>query len=146
MEQEIKRLTELLATIDPISDDYGKVLGNIRNLYLLMYSYPPTKPEPESHSFTPVAQVVKVTEPTSMAESVSATVVAEEEPVVTQTVELKEDYTKEEVRSILSSASKSGVQIQPIIAKFVPDGKPVKFSEVPMAMYTQLVEEINNAR
>ena len=55
-----------------------------------------------------------------------------------------EVYTKESVRGILTDASTRGVSIQPIIAKFVPQGKPLKFSNIPPERYPDVVKELKN--
>lgn len=144
MEKEIKRLIDLLHETNPLSKDYSLYLEQLREIYSIYYCFTqdskPLTVQPETKTVTET-----VVEPTPVAKPVQETVVAKQEPVVTATVETKGDYTKEEVREMLSNASKNGIQIQPIIAKYVPDGKPVKFSEVPQSKYPELVEEINNA-
>ena len=68
----------------------------------------------------------------------------EEAPAATVT------YTAAEVRKKLSYAATQGVNIQPIIEKFVPSGKPVKFSEIPKTAYADVVTtlemEVANAQ
>ena len=67
-----------------------------------------------------------------------------EEPKVEEPKET-ESYTKEDVREILTDASKNGVKIQPIMQQFIPEGQPAKLSSIPAASYAALVEAVRNA-
>lgn len=55
-------------------------------------------------------------------------------------------YTKEAIRELLTTASKQGVKIQPIMEKYIPEGKPNKLSSIPSDSYAALAQEIENAR
>lgn len=158
MEQEIKRLVDLLHQTNPLSKDYSLYLEQIRELYSIYYCYTQNDKPITTTVVTakseeqPKAVEEKVVEPTPLAKPVSKTVVEKQAPVVKEEVKdipATDDtstYTKEQVRALLSETSKNGIQIQPIIAKFVPEGKAVKFSEVPTSAYAELVKEIKNAR
>lgn len=55
----------------------------------------------------------------------------------------EEPVTKEFVRELLSKAAEAGlVDIPAFIAKFIPEGKDVKFSNIPPAQYGTLVKEL----
>ncbi len=66
------------------------------------------------------------------------------EPERTSVVE--EKLTKEKVRAILKEASEAGVLIQPVLEKFVPEGKKCNLSSVKAADYPALVKELNDVR
>lgn len=51
-------------------------------------------------------------------------------------------YTSEQVRSMLADLAKNGTPIQPIVGKYTPEGKPVKFSSIPADQYPALVKEL----
>jgi len=146
MEQEIKRLKELIKETNPLSADYSTLLDHLSRAYSIAFNYEDMAPRykwttakvDEPKVEIKPAEEVKETEPTPMAEPV-------QEPVVEEKVETPTTITKEYVRALLSDASKNGVQIQPIVAKFVPEGKPCKFSEIPAKCYAELVEDIKNA-
>lgn len=134
MKKEIERLKQILPTLNPASKDYTRVLDNLHALIWLARDI--TSSERET--------ITVQSEPTPSAVSIPTDAV--EKPKESKPeVKVSNALTKENVRAILSAASKSGTQIQPIIAKFVPEGKSVKFSEIPESCYEELVKEIKNA-
>lgn len=156
MKNEIERLKNILSTINPASEDYSTVLANLKSVFWFEKDMKRMDEIAEMKCVNVAsAPVITPTEPTPLAESVPAPVVEETETkeVVEEVKEEKPKVKKQEpvtisketVRTLLSEASKKGIQIQPIIAKFVPEGKTVKFSEIPASSYKDLMEEIKNA-
>ena len=56
------------------------------------------------------------------------------------------ELTKESVRDLLKKKAAEGVLIQPIMEKFIPEGKPSKFSSIKASDYEALVKELNDAK
>lgn len=151
--KERDRVVDMLPTLDPTTESYDRALvvvirldGIIEDLDAQFFK----RCEPPKATFEVVkgaAKPVSILEP--VAEPVQPTVVEEPEPA-------KEEPTKPEptetvydlatVRALLQEASGKGVQIQPIMAGFIPAGKPKKLSSIPASSYPELVEAIKNAQ
>ena len=58
--------------------------------------------------------------------------------------EEKPKTLKEIARDKLMQARDAGVIVRPIIEKFVPEGKPVRFSSIPAASYEAFIQEIED--
>lgn len=134
MEHEVERLKEMLRNTNPLSRDYDTLLGYMERIKWL--ANPPMVSEPgvmeaKEDSF-PAPEPVGEPEQPSVAET----------PIVKE----EEKLTKEKVRALLKEAAESGVMVQPIMAKFIPDGKKQTFSSVKVSDYPALVEELENAR
>ncbi len=94
------------------------------------------------------AVVVTASSTFHVDEPVSESVGEPERPtVVEESVPWEEEkLTKEKVRALLKEAAEAGVMVQPIMAKFIPEGKKQTFSSVKATDYEALVKELNNAR
>lgn len=125
LKRQYARLLNMLNDTDPTSEAYGVLLDRIEQLGFMLDNYGVDKPE------EPKTEEPKVEEP-------------KEEPKFT-TDEPWGEYSKEEVREILTDASKNGVKIQPIMKQFIPEGQPAKLSSVPVTSYAALVEAVRNA-
>ena len=73
-------------------------------------------------------------------------VVEESVPWVDEEPEKEEKLTKEKVRALLKEAADAGVMVQPIMAKFIPEGKKQTFSSVKASDYPALVKELEDAK
>lgn len=157
MDKEIKRVIELLGTLDPLTSAYRDlifVLGDMvrinEGLTFGQRTGSPFHPidptaEPKPKKKAPKKEEpAPVVEPTPVAEPIPAPVV-EEEPSFPAEEPASNAPSKEDVRAALSALSGKGIQIKPIIAHYVPEGKPVKFAEIPASLYPEIMEEINNA-
>ena len=165
VEREITRTIDTLLKLDPSGAQYSRCLSSLRQLLTIeefYYSEPPEglfeskevpvedapEPEPEPE---PVA--VETQEPEASEEEETPEPVVEEAPEPEPVHEHehvccgdKFEPTKEQVRSLLADAASRGTLIQPIIAKFVPEGKPMRLSSVPTECYPDLVQEVYNAK
>lgn len=141
LRNEHKKLITLLPSLDPTSDTYMNVLRAINELKYLIEG---EKLEGETVQCAPAASLPweEPIAPMQMPEEKS--IIPKEEPIVIKNVD--EVLTKDVVRARLQGASEKGVHIQPIIAKFVPDGKPIRFSSVPESDYTALIKELYDAQ
>ena len=131
IKSENKRSLEEMYT-QAIKAKYGKT-------YTASSQDTPANDEPE---------VVTATSTFPTDEPVSESVGEPERITVVEEPELpkEEKLTKESVRALLKEAAEAGVMVQPIMAKFIPEGKKQTFSSVKAADYPALVEELNNAR
>ena len=128
MKQEYERIKEALRAATPGTEEYRELLAQAALITTLL-----------SHEA-----------PYSEAGITTTTYVPPEAPVLVAIPEEPQppfvaDLTAESVRDRLKTAAAHGILIQPIIAKFVPEGKPQKFSSVPADKYAELMEELNNA-
>lgn len=154
LDNEIERVALVLRATRPESNDYCNVLDNMRNLFWFQDAVKHPRTEVALTTCSP--EVVKTDEPKTVTESVpfieepAATFhytepepVGESEPpvVVSETVEI----SYEDLRAAVKEKAASGKPMQPVIEKYVPDGKPVKLSSVPKARYAELMKELNNA-
>ena len=143
MEKEVKRLEELLSKTDPLSRDYDALVGYIERLTWLrggdncqchnalevpgvQDQFPSSEPVPEP-----------VGEPERAAVVDDVSVVVEEK---------EEKLTKEKVRAMLKEAAESGVLVQDIMVKFIPQGKKPTFSSIKASDYPALVKELEDAK
>ena len=60
--------------------------------------------------------------------------------------EKEEKLTKEKVRAMLKEAAESGVLVQDIMLKFIPQGKKATFSSIKASDYPALVKELEDAK
>lgn len=127
LETEYQRLVNTLPKVEPGTDKYRNLLNDISTIVYLMRDVRDAAQDSAVMGELPKAEEPKVEEP------------KEEEPKNT------ESYTKEDVREILTDASKNGVKIQPIMQQFIPEGQPAKLSSIPAASYAALVEAVRNA-
>lgn len=117
MKQEYERIKLALRKAEPGTEEYGVLLSQLDLAsYLVATESGTTEAKPINEK--PKAEPIPA-EPTAL--------------------------TAEVVRERLKTAAKNGVVIQPIVEKYVPEGKPKKFSSVPVDKYPELMEEINNA-
>ena len=146
LRSEIDRLTQMLSTLDPTSEQYSRAVKNLHDLIFARHDiqWMNTKDQDSSVQCAPAASLPweEPIAPMKMPEEKS--IIPKEEPIVIKSVD--EVLTKDTVRARLQGASEKGVHIQPIIAKFVPEGKPVRFSSVPESEYTALVKELYDAQ
>lgn len=145
VESEIARTVDTLLKLDPAGAQYSRCLASLRQLLTIQefyYSEPPVmEEEPSEPEETPEPEEPEVEEaPEPVVEETP-------EPVHEHTCDCEEYApTKETVRSLLADAASKGTLIQPIIAKFVPEGKPMRLSSVPPECYPDLVQEVYNAK
>lgn len=157
--QEIERVAVLLKAEDPTRSTYPALLRSLETLHQLrsnqqFYTMPTVSttsvPTVTTTSVTTAVSESAVDEPVSEPVQTTTEVVEdedEEEPeqealFVDEPEEAPITYTSTAVRKKLSDAAARGVNIKPIITKFVPDGKAAKFSEIPKKNYPALVTEI----
>lgn len=124
MRTEFNRLKALLRKATPLTDEYDKLLKEMSTIADFLY----------------IDGVIPTASTTT--EEVSS------DPSGTYSTETSEEYlyTKEAVREILSDATKNGLDVRPLLSKYIPEGKPAKFSSVPASSYSQLVKDIEDAR
>lgn len=70
--------------------------------------------------------------------------VVEEVPWVEDTEE--KELTREDVRAICKDMAAKGVLVQPIMTKYIPEGKSVTLSNLKSADYPAFVKELKNAK
>ena len=147
MQNEIKRLKEMLTKEDPRTPNYKSILDNLVRLEVWY--------EVESNGDcgchdtepTPLERVAGVTEmtapvveaeptPTKGADIESAPIV--EEP---ETLEEPPFYTLEEVRAAVKAAQTRGVDVRPFIAAYGVKN----LSSVPKESFGELIEAVTNA-
>ena len=87
------------------------------------------------HVDEPVPEPVGEPEPTTVVEEV---------PWVENTEE--KELTREEVRAICKDMAAKGVLVQPIMTKYIPEGKSVTLSNLKSADYPAFVKELKNAK
>lgn len=129
MTQEYVRIKEALRATMPGTEEYRELLEQATLLAALL----PIE--------APCSDVAIATATTYVTPEAPVLVTVPEDTQPDTPVEL----TAEAVRDRLKIAAANGILIQPIIAKFVPDGKPQKFSSVPADKYAELMEELTNA-
>ena len=95
------------------------------------------QPKAELESFP---TTVSVPEPVGEPEP---TTVVEEVPWVE---DKDEKLTREDVRAICKDMAAKGVLVQPIMTKYIPEGKSVTLSNVKAADYPAFVKELKNAQ
>lgn len=143
---EIRRLVNLLPSVDPISqtDTYDKIVDNLTSLIYLSYhgedtgeEKPPTEepyiepipfPEPSTEEYTaPVMEAAVTT--TEIAGSVlTADKLRDPAPA----------YTKEEVRAALARSRKNGLNVSELLAEFGAEN----FTGLPAAKYPEVMARI----
>lgn len=89
----------------------------------------------------PFPTTVSVPEPVGEPEP---TTVVEEVPWVEDTEE--KELTREDVRAICKDMAAKGVLVQPIMTKYIPEGKSVTLSNLKSADYPAFVKELKNAQ
>lgn len=161
VEREITRTIDTLLKLDPSGPQYSRCLSSLRQLLTIeefYYSEPPeglfeSKDAPVEDAPEPEPVAEKTQEPEAPEEEETPEPVVEEAPEPEPVHEHehvcggdKFEPTKEQVRSLLADAASRGTLIQPIIAKFVPEGKPMRLSSVPTECYPDLVQEVYNAK
>ena len=127
MKQEYERIKAALRVATPGSKEYAELLREALDAMELT----------RFESMNPTFYDICTTTQTPEEEPVLVAVPEEPNAVV--------ELTAESVRARLKEAAQAGIVIQPIIAKYVPEGKPEKFSSVPASKYEELMEELNNA-
>ena len=143
LDAEVERSLTILRATRPESPDYGRIIDNLRSLHWVLgdiVGFRATEPteEPRAEQF-PGAVTVGKSEPV-------AEPVGEPEPVDPEDVPwVEEPLTKEKVRAYLKERSEAGVLIQPILTRFIPEGKKPTFSNVKAADYAALMEAVKNA-
>lgn len=153
---ETGRVIDMLPSIDPIGEEYFGLLRRIDLLLELFRDAGWAEKDFEPMPAVPVEPLMAVEDAMEQAEKVAdvpfgeMVEVVEDVPMVEvpkeeQPTEPKE-YTSEEVRSLLADITSQGVLVRPIIEKYVPEGKPVKFSSIPKDKYPALVKELEDAK
>ena len=142
--KEIERLVDLLPKLEPGTEQYRTIVEDAKKLVFLRYDFMPETDRGEVMEPAPEVKLPweEPIAPMQMPEEKS--IIPKEEPIIIKNVD--EVLTKDVVRARLQGASEKGVHIQPIIAKFVPDGKPIRFSSVPESEYTALIKELYDAQ
>lgn len=151
MKQELERVASLLSQEDPISERYEKLLAQ----YITIYRIYKETDFLEVNIADATKAVSTVTEPqkaepakksSSKKKSTSATTPEDlQKPTTTDEPEPSApitEYTVEYVRGLLSEVSRAGTPVQPLVKKYTPEDKPVKFSSIPAEKYPELVEEL----
>ena len=133
MKKECIRIIRQLGETGLATEKYDHLLEELRKLVLIM----PTGVENELWNIdcSETAEIKSVSFPESEVKDSMP-----EEPIPE-----KGTYSKEEVREILTEASKNGVKIQPLMKQFIPEGQPAKLSSVPAASYAALVGVVDAA-
>lgn len=138
-QEELTRCVDRIKKLDPSTEEYRRVLDAIDTLEW--------KASPERYD---EHELPRYDTPEPSGQTATA-------PIKEWTEEVKLDtkpnqnvvpgsLNKEQLRAMLVDAANNGVQIQPILEKFIPEGKPLKFSEIPSSRYAELEEELRNAR
>ncbi len=150
--EEIERIKDYLLRTSPLDQNYKLLLAELGKLYELedleywrtTHTKEPYKPTPEN--IIDPADVVKA-KSEEPKEPVYTEVVPADLPPATLPEEpaKKAEPTKEEVRALLASKAKEGIVIENILAKYVPEGKPHKFSSIKSSDYAAIMEDLNHA-
>lgn len=102
------------------------------------------KEEVKAEEPEPFSPTVSVPEPVGEPEP---TTVVEEVPWVEDNKPTQEkELTREEVRAICKDMAAKGVLVQPIMTKYIPEGKSVTLSNLKSADYPKFVKELKNAQ
>lgn len=146
LDAELTRAVKAMKAISPDSSGYRDLLGVLRELFWLRADIEGPGLEPKgivlNQEPAPVDMAEQFkTEKEDYADTFQPEPVGEPEPVVADAVEI----TYEDLRAAVKEKAASGKPMQPVIEKYVPDGKPIKLSSVPKARYAELMEELNNA-
>ena len=158
--EELESSLDEMLKVNKISHDYGEI---IRNMESLFYFSRNVKDEIEriknpvevyGAQFIPAQEMpttVTVESPTEKAEEPKEESfrTPEPEPVGdgrgVAVLEEPKELTYEDVRAAVKAKAASGVPMQPVIEKFVPNGKPVKLSSVPKTKWAELMKELEDA-
>lgn len=139
---EIDRAVFVLKATRPESNDYGTTLNNLRELFWLKMQMEIENPMPLSTIAQPLETESPMEEKAEPVASFQSEPVGEPEPeIVVETV----DITYEDLRAAVKEKAASGKPMQPVIEKYVPEGKPVRLSSVPKERYAELMKELYNA-
>lgn len=150
LSREIERVKVILSETNPLYREYKELVRTLDELIKCAQSESWYLADRERLLSGVCEEPIPEPITTGLVDPTVPVAFIEAEPVGTSEEEYEcvrqEAYTKESVRGMLAEASHNGVMIQPIIEKFVPEGRPIKFSEIPQNKYPELVEELNNAR
>ena len=150
VDMEIDRIFSHLRTKDPSEKGYGRCVDSLLRWASWQDAHEKDAEETEiaeERQEEAKAEVKEEVAGQEAEEEVVDTPEPKPEPELEPEPKPEEEasYTKEFVRALLADAASRSVLIQPIIAKFVPDGKPMKLSSIPVSSYPKLVEEVRNA-
>ncbi len=154
---EVKRILEKMKMNDPSTAVYKEMARRFIELDDVVRGIEYNELDKERIYFTSEnkcsqEKVVAAVEEFPTEGTVSKSVGGSDLPVVEESVpwveepKAEEKLTKEKVRALLKEAAEAGVMVQPIMAKFIPEGKKQTFSSVKATDYEALVKELNNAR
>lgn len=149
MQDEIKRLKEMLTKEDPRTPNYKAILDNL--VRLEVWYEVECNGDCGCHDTepTPLEMVAGVTEMTALVVEAEPTPTKgadiESAPVVEETEMLEEppapEYTIEEVRAAVKAAQTRGVDVRPFIAAYGVKN----LSGVPKESFGELIEAVTNA-
>lgn len=141
MAEVLVKLDGIVADIDYnfIQDLLRKEQEKNKALVADTYYEALSKKKPE-----PFPTTVSVPEPVGEPEPIT---VVEEVPWVEDNEPTQEkELTREEVRAICKDMAAKGVLVQPIMTKYIPEGKSVTLSNLKSADYPAFVKELKNAK
>lgn len=139
---EQRRIMEHLSAMDPTTETYRQGLLNLGLLLEIEHDHPEFSTE-VGLSLAPMETIANPAEeaqaPFEGAPWEEAQAPSEgtpgEEPVKT--------YTALEIRTVLSEASAKGlIDLKALMAKYIPEGMPVKLSSIPESAYADIVKEV----
>lgn len=137
MKHELERVAGLLSQTDPLSESYDKLLDQYITIYRIYK-------ETDFLDLEGLAASQQEAEPAPKKRKTKAA--PPEEPPAPQSEPVSNEpvaeYTAEYVRGLLSAVSAGGTPVQPLVKKYTPEDKPVKFSSIPVSRYPELVEEL----
>ena len=139
--QNYKAMVDVLVKLDGIVDDveYNVMSDTRREMTASLYKEAFTKKtEKKAQEPEPFPTAEPVPEPVGEPEPVT---VVEEVPWVED-----DKLTREDVRAICKDMAAKGVLVQPIMTKYIPEGKNVTLSNVKAADYAAFVKELRNAQ
>lgn len=152
--KECTRIVGCMSKEYPATENYrsmAMVLSDLTRAAYAMEPYPPFRETPQvlvEKAEEPAPPVSEEEEAAPSFRPVTPEQPVQPEPVGGDGVAVlneKKEYTKEEIRSLLEETAAKGVVIMPILQKYIPEGKPVKFPSIKASDYPALAEDLKNA-
>lgn len=140
MNTELRRLFAKLITLDPTTVEYRAVLDSIK-VFVKELGAPISILQNFERTAPPTVEPAP-SEPEPKAEPKKA---AKAKKPDLKLVEKPELPTRDEVRELITGASRRGIQIRGIMSRHVPENKEVKFSNIPATEYPALMAEVKEA-
>lgn len=132
---EQRRIMEHLSTVDPTTESYRQGLLNLGLLLDIEKQHP---------EFS--AEVGLSTTPLEIIESPAEEAQAPFEGTPWEEQKPEKTYTAAEIRTILSEASAKGtIELKELMSRYIPEGQPVKLSNIPESAYADIVKEVEAA-